>query len=285
MKKRRFPILLAVFFSIATSSILGKPSCFAMERTIAGKNGWIFYTAAGDGSTIYDYKGINHYSPMGLERAANNLLAAEKAVKQRGAGFIIYIAPNKETIYSQYMPESIKRKTTYTRADQLIDYLDANTSLNVGYPKDELLEKKNDYELYYPNDTHWNKKGQFIGVQELMDLTDGKKVSLDDVKFRMKKSHYGDLCRLSNGKYNFLCKQFMFASKVKAKDKSNKKIFIVGDSFGNAMTGIAKRYYKSVRFCHINNFHISMVREGETVIWEAVERYQDKFTHINFSVK
>lgn len=255
----------------------------ASGRSFKGKKNWLFYNAEGDGSTIYDYKGINHYSSMGLRRVKNNLLAAKKAVNKRGADFVVYFAPNKETIYSNYMPKSIKRKTTYTRYDQLYDYLEANTDLDIAYPKEELLAKRKKYELYYPTDNHWNRLGQFIGVQELMDITDGKRASIDDIKFKVTGSYHGDLCVLSYGKYNYSCRQFKIVSKVKAKDKSKKSVLLVGDSFAGRMYNVAKHYYKKTRFCHINNFRMSMVKNYDVVVWEAVERYQDKFTRINFA--
>ncbi|MDD7403570.1 MAG: hypothetical protein SO170_07635 [Butyribacter sp.] len=255
----------------------------AAGRSFLGKNNWLFYNAEGDGSTIYDYKGVNHYSPFGLKRVANNLLAAQSVVNKKGAEFVVFFAPNKETIYSNYMPKRIKRKTTYTRYDQLYDYLTLNTDLQVAYPKEELLAYRNKYELYYPTDNHWNRKGQFIGVQELMDITDGKRVSIDDVKFRVTKSYHGDLNVLSYGKYNISCRHYTFTSKVKAKDKSKKKVLLVGDSFAGRMQTIAKRYYKKVTFCHINDFRMKKVKGYDVVVWEAVERYQDRFTRINFS--
>ena len=136
MKKNILAILLIFSFILGILSV--KTDSSAASQVITGTHGWLFYRANGDGSTIPDYQGINHYSPMGLRRAANNLLAAEKAVNKKGAEFIVYMAPNKESIYSEYMPKSIKRKTTYTRADQLCDYLEANTDLTIGYPKEEL---------------------------------------------------------------------------------------------------------------------------------------------------
>jgi hypothetical protein len=60
-------------------------------------------------------------------------------------------------------------------------------------------------------------------------------------------------------------------------------VLLVGDSFAGRMTTIAKRYYKKAKFCHINNFRMSMVKGYDVVVWEAVERYQDKFTRVNFS--
>lgn len=252
------------------------------SQVITGKNGWLFYKAIGDGSTLSDYRGTNHYSAQGLKRVKDNLMAAKRAVEAKGARFIVMLAPNKESIYSQYMPKTYTRKTTYTRYDQLYDYLESNTSLDVCYPKQALLKYKNKYELYYPTDNHWNRQGQFIGLQELMDITDGRSIPISSVKFTKKRNYYGDLCILSYGEHSYYCNQYTL-TKVKKKDKSNQKVLLVGDSFAGRMNNIAKRYYKKARFCHINNFHMSTVKKGEIVVWETLERYQDRFTRINFA--
>lgn len=283
MKNIRRVLACVLLFGVLFGMIGNETKISASGRAFKGKKNWLFYDAQGDGSTIYDYKGVNHYSKAGLKRVAKNLLAAKKKVNKNGAEFVAFFAPNKETIYSQYMPKRIKRKTTYTRYDQLYDYLVSKTDIEVAYPKNELIAKRNKYELYYPTDNHWNPQGQFIGVQELMYITDGKKMSIDDVKFKTIKKYYGDLNILSYGKYNFNCRNYRLKTKIQKEDKSDKKILLVGDSFAGRMTKVAKRFYKKAKFCHINYFSMSKVKGYDYVVWEAVERYQDKFARINFS--
>ena len=217
-----------------------------VNRVFKGRNNWLFYNAQGDGTTIYDYKGINHYSKFNLRRVENNLKTAKRAVKKRGAEFAVLFAPNKETIYSMYMPKSIKRKTTYSRYDQLRDYLNKSGAIKVICPKKQLLKYRKKYQLYYPNDNHWNVKGRYIGVQEMLKITDGEDevtpLSIEDVKFKRIKDRTGDLNILSNGKYKFKSKCFLLKTKIKKQYKSNKKVLIVGDSFGECMSKLAKKF-------------------------------------------
>ena len=260
-----------------------------VNRVFKGRNNWLFYNAQGDGTTIYDYKGINHYSKFNLRRVENNLKTAKRAVKKRGAEFAVLFAPNKETIYSMYMPKSIKRKTTYSRYDQLRDYLNKSGAIKVICPKKQLLKYRKKYQLYYPNDNHWNVKGRYIGVQEMLKITDGEDevtpLSIEDVKFKRIKDRTGDLNILSNGKYKFKSKCFLLKTKIKKQYKSNKKVLIVGDSFGECMSKLAKKFYKKVGFVHIYNFSMKQVKGYDYVIWESVERYQDKYSRINVAAK
>lgn len=287
MKKRKKTIIMVLCASalFTLSGMMFHATKSMASQVIAGSNGWLFYKAIGDGSTLSDYGGTNHYSAQGLQRVKNNIMAAKDAVEAKGARFIVMIAPNKESIYSKYMPKQYKRKTTYTRGDQLYDYLEANTALDVCYPKQTLLKYKDKYELYYPTDTHWNRQGQFIGLQDLMDITDGRSIPISSVKFTKKRNYYGDLCTLSYGAHKYYCNQYTLKTKVKKTEKSSQKVFVVGDSFGRRLCHIAKKYYKKARFCHINDFHFNKIKKGEVVVWEAVERYQDRFVRINFANK
>lgn len=287
LKKKRKKAFQMVLFVVVLSILSGImfPTKSMASQVITGKDGWLFYKAIGDGSTLSDYEGINHYSPQGLQRVEKNIMAAKNAVEAKGARFVVMLAPNKESIYSEYMPKKYKRKTTYTRYDQLYDYLEANTSLDVCYPKQSLLKYKDKYELYYPTDNHWNRQGQFIGVQELMDITDGRSIPISSVKFTKERNYYGDLCTLSYGEHNYYCDQYTFKTKVKKKDKSSQNLLLVGDSFAGRMYNVAKKYYKRTRFCHIDDFSMSKVEKGEVVVWETLERYQDRFVRINFANK
>lgn len=283
LRKKAIIIVLCIFALSALSGMMFHSTKSTASQVITGKNRWLFYKAIGDGSTLSDYRGTNHYSVQGLRRVQNNIMAAKCAVEAKGAHFIVMLAPNKESIYSKYMPKQYKRKTTYTRYDQLYDYLEANTTLDVCYPKQTLLKYKDKYELYYPTDNHWNRQGQFIGVQDLLDITDGRSNPISSVKFTKKRNYYGDLCILSYGEHKYYCNEYTLKTKVKKMEKSSQKVLLVGDSFAGRMCHIAKKYYKRARFCHIDNFHMNKVKKGEVVVWETLERYQDRFARINFA--
>lgn len=123
----------------------------------------------------------------------------------------------------------------------------------------------------------------------MLKITDGEDevtpLSIEDVKFKRIKDRTGDLNILSNGKYKFKSKCFLLKTKIKKQYKSNKKVLIVGDSFGECMSKLAKKFYKKVGFVHIYNFSMKQVKGYDYVIWESVERYQDKYSRINFAAK
>ena len=281
MKRVKKIVLPIMIFCLMVSMLANEKS--ASAATLQGKNGMIFYWSSAGGSNVYDYKGNRHYSKAGLRRAAANILRAKKAVERRGGKFVLLMVPNKEVIYSNLMPKRIKRKSTYNRFDQLYDYLEANTDVDVCYPKAEMLKQRDRYSgrytLYYPTDSHWNRLGQYIGTQELLDITDGKKSSIRGKKFKLTAHYKGNLSNTRTSEH------FRFVSKVKKEEKSNKNILLVGDSFSQCMAPMAKNYYKRVRACLLYNFHMNMVKKDEVVVWECVEWFQDRYTRFDFAAR
>lgn len=276
LKKIMIPILI---FCTIVSMLADKKSASAAGHTLQGKNGVIFYWSAAGGSNVYDYKGNRHYSEAGLKRVTANILRAKEAVEKRGAKFVLLMVPNKEVIYSNLMPKSIKRKSTYNRYDQLYDYLEANTDIDVCYPKKELLKQRDKYLLYYPTDSHWNRMGQYIGTQELLDVTDGKKSSIRGKKFKPYAKFWGNLSSTRSSDH------YKLVTKVKKEEKSNKKLLLVGDSFCQCMAPIAGKFYKKVRWYRYYNFHMNMVKKDEVVVWECVEWYQDRLSMVNLAAR
>ena len=281
MKRVKKIVLPIMIFCLMVSMLANEKS--ASAATLQGKNGMIFYWSSAGGSNVYDYKGNRHYSKAGLRRAAANILRAKKAVERRGGKFVLLMVPNKEVIYSNLMPQSIKRKSTYNRYDQLYDYLEANTDVDVCYPKIELLKQRDRYsgryKLYYPTDSHWNRLGQYIGTQELLDITDGKKTSIQGKKFKVVSQFRGNLSSTRTSDHH------KYVSKVKKEEKSNKKIFLVGDSFCQCMAPMARNFYKKVRWYRYYNFHMNMVKKDEIVVWECVEWYQDRLSMVNLAAR
>lgn len=278
--------VLTILMTVALCWNSAAPSCIqasTAKQVLKGKNGWLFYKNESDGCNIPEYRGNNHYSKGTMKNIRKNLLKMEKAVKSRGAVLVVCIVPNKEVMYPEYMPDNIKRKSKVTRADQLVKYLKKSTKLKIVYPKQELMAAKENHQVYYKTDTHWNGKGRFIGVQALRKEILGTEKSIDDVRFKVTAKKYsGDLARLlgQSSRYRTDTK-YSPVQKIKKKERSKKDLLIVGDSFGHEMTGQADKYFGKVLYSGIWEFKMSQIRKGtDVVVWEGAERYLDRFGSI-----
>lgn len=278
--KKIIAFLMAVVMSILACEAPTKVAYANANEVLKGKDKWLFYKNESDGVNIPEYQGTVRFSKSTMKKIASNLKAMRKAVKKRNMRFAVMITPAKEIIYPEYMPDNIKRKTTVTRADQLVKYLRENTSLTVVYPKEDMMAAKENHQVFYKTDTHWNTKGKFVAVQELRyQLCDVEKTSIDDVKFRISKRHFaGDLATLLGQKSNYSVDTcYKLKTKVKKSEGTKENIFFFGDSFGSDISELVDMYWKKVSFSHIWQFHMSNISSNtDIVVWECAERYIDR---------
>ena len=130
---------------------------------ILGRDDWIFYS--GNNSLGY-YQGTNHLSDDELAYYTNILKKLQELCDLHGINLAFIILPNKEQMYAEHMP-SVVIENTYKRTEAFVDYVTANTDINIIYPMDELKAAKPYWRVYYKYDTHWSKAGAFIGTQAL----------------------------------------------------------------------------------------------------------------------
>jgi hypothetical protein len=132
---------------------------------LVGKDGWLFYT--GDYS-IHDYQKTELMGPSRLEYLAGMLESLDRQVTRNGGTMWVVIPPDKNTIYPQYMPEEISVIGQTSRLDQLTDYLQKNTVINLLDPRSLFMDVSQSSQIYYKSDAHWNCLGAYYASNELL---------------------------------------------------------------------------------------------------------------------
>lgn len=99
-------------------------------------------------------------------------------------------------------------------------------------------------------------------------------------------NHYsGDLARLCDMQdtFNNDIQYQLDAATVNIKNKSNKKILIIGDSYSDEMLSILSQYFAEAQTVNIWSFEPSLLDEykPDIVVWEHAERYTDRFNWIS----
>ena len=130
--------------------------------TILGRSAWLFQNAV-----MPYYKGSNNLSTAELKNYANTFQKLQNLCDEKGIQLQICIWPNKEMVYSEYLP-TIEVQNTSRRVPLMVDYVSTHTNVNIIYPLEELLAAKPYWELYLPYDTHWNRAGGLVGYQALI---------------------------------------------------------------------------------------------------------------------
>lgn len=276
------------------------------SNVVTGSEGWIYSE-----ETINDYMNTNSFSDDELKRIAISLSIIEARVSQEGGNFLFVAAPNKNSIYPEYMPER------YIRAGQnnLVRLYEALDKENVNYANliDALLEVKADTadigSLYYKRDTHWTPLGALIGYKAIMEGLGKEPSDYDISNVNSEYSRRSDLDKLLYPAIDRKDKEYIFDTNLDydsfeftypagvtdtkaqlenfmsdAEDHDNnfttkkyrtlnqKTLYMVRDSFGRALLPFMIADYERATFVRSVTPSFENITEGEDVVYEICER-------------
>ena len=150
---------------------------------IAGRDGWLFFT-----QTLEDYTGTNPMSGRELFSAASNVALMEEYCRKTGREFTFVIAPNKNSLYPQFMPDygAKAEKHDAQRFHGLLD------QMGVKYVDLFAAFGAEPEPLYFAHDSHWNSKGAALGA-DLINRSFGVESNYFGGDFSGEVPHEGDL--------------------------------------------------------------------------------------------
>ncbi len=275
------------------------------DRVIIGKNNWLFYCDSMDGNPLEQSLGYWKYTDDELKRIADNLITTKKVLEDFGIDFVVFISPNKETIYSEMIPDLYKKDNGIDSTVQLIEYLQKNTDIKIVYPKEELEEEKKknpDVEFYYRLDTHWNNAGAYVGAQKLAQILGIDMPLFDNVDYEMETLSTGDLAKLLNVKIKDASKQYYIIQSSKKflteerddvydrlsycmPEGDERILFVKRDSFGAALADELAPYFRKSIWQHTNFFKQQQVFDANTDVFvlETAERYVSNLIYFKIS--
>lgn len=162
MGKRAAALALSAFLALG-----GVSPAYAVDGYIDGTaDGWYFIRDA------YNER-LKPVTEAQCQAILTNLLAMQEELNGAGIYFVVFIAPDKEEIYGNLLPERYRPEDP-DPIGQLVDYLHVNASgLPVIYPKETLKAAReagvfDGIPLYYSNDAHWNIPGGYVAAQDLI---------------------------------------------------------------------------------------------------------------------
>lgn len=262
------------------------------DRVLLGKDDWLFYRDVNDGDPLACYQRTNLLTDKELLSYKEQLVNVRDRLKANGKDFVLMIPPNKEQIYAEFMPSNISVLGEISRADQLVEYINNNTDIKVVYPKQELLNYRSSYELYFKYDTHWNEIGSFIGAQQLMKLITAHRDNIESYKIDVGEKIDGDLATMLNIQ-NLLpedreLKIKNYLNEIEPQKKVieniityqsnsslNKKILVLGDSFSTALEPYIAKLFKESCFISYKRLNPKELKgiDEDIFVLEVTERY------------
>ncbi len=245
-----------------------------------------------------------------LEKIKENLEEQRDWLEYQGIPYIIVIAPDKNSIYPEFLPDNIKKIQEKTRLDQLIEYLSKNSDLNIIDLREPLISKKGKLLLYSKTDTHWNQYGAFIGYKEIMKVVDKYFLQLQyrkikDYNLVVKNGSGGDLANMLSMKDiikedriylqpKFAIKAHSITSDLKltkgqVRQVDNERLpnlFMLRDSFTSRLIPYLSEHFTKSIYDWDHRFNADLIKSSkpDIVIHEIAERYLTKFLFDNPSV-
>jgi hypothetical protein len=142
---------------------------------LIGKKGH-HYFAHVDGFLIPKFQGKQFLSDEQLANMANKLEEVKTYLDKNGIPMVVMFCADKESIYPEFYPKSIKQAPEPIQLDIITNYLQKHTNIDVFNIRQALLAEKHNYLLYHKIDTmafsgdfaHYNEIGAFFAYRELM---------------------------------------------------------------------------------------------------------------------
>jgi alginate O-acetyltransferase complex protein AlgJ len=136
-----------------------------VKMALQGRDGWLYWASEG---MLENYTGQSQFKQSDLQNWQKLLEARRDWLAERGEKYLFVVAPNKESIYPEYLPEWVVKTGRPGKLDQFLAYMRAHSTVPILDLRPSLIEAKKDGPTYLVTDTHWNSFGGFIAYQQII---------------------------------------------------------------------------------------------------------------------
>ena len=268
-------------------------------QVLVGSDDWLYYT--GEGNLDY-YQRVKPLSEEQIQKITADLISIQQMMESDGRQFLLVIAPNKETIYPEYLPAGINRASDPSWADQITESL-AGTSVRVLDLRPVLLQARQTGQVYFKTDTHWNPLGARAVYDAILlalqpDFPILKPHPLEDFD-QVTETESGDLAGLIHLKgdihesFTALHARFEKPSRglknppagqmiTVMPDKKLPKAVIFRDSFFNGLQPFTSEHFSRVVYVSGLQYDPQLIagENPDVIILEVAERYLNRLLEV-----
>ena len=254
---------------------------------VLGKEDWLFYQ-----ETMADYLRTEPLSGQQLFGAARTLALLQEHAAARGAKLYVTVAPNKASLYPEYLPNVGEPLEGESNVDRLRPYLEGE---GVSYLDLFAPFQQEDEVLYYRTDSHWNMRGAALAHDALVaGLGKTDQEPFFSGTYHQGEPHLGDLYEMlyptgteteEDAAYD---RPFAFSYvrpirsaedqfiQTENPDRSG-SLLMFRDSFGNLLHSYLADAYGQSAFSRAMPYTMSLLDQtgADTVLIEIVERNLD----------
>lgn len=263
-----------------------------LNSVVVGKDNWLYYS-----STLDNFLGRNLMSDRAIFNTLNNLEITQRYLEGQGIDFLFTVAPNKNTLYPEYMPSyySVKERED-SNLKSFVSLLDES---KLNYCDLYSILSGYDEVLYHEQDSHWNNKGALIAYDAMLDSISKKHDDYADVKVTRSKNFYGDLGKMiypstQEPEFNFeydIDFGYEYVTPTKSVEEAMIKtnnpdadgsLYMYRDSFGNALLPFFANAYNSAYFTKAFPVNLALetdIQNADTAMFVIAERNLMWFAH------
>ena len=139
-----------------------------VRPVIVGRKEWLFYSWPDDGLDIRNFSGRWPHRPSDIERWLDSQDTRDREYTRLGSRYLIAVAPDKQSVYPEFVPARFGPPAPGVLA-KLLQHLGAHPRLQVLDLTPVLRRRRDELQLYYKADSHWNGQGAFLAAQAIAD--------------------------------------------------------------------------------------------------------------------
>lgn len=171
--------------AIIKSNLFGESS---EELAIVGKDDWLYLKVS-----LEDYQGTNIVSNRCLNNMTRSVFLMQEYVESMGGSFVFVCAPNKNSLYPEYMPYYYKVVNEDNNLDLLTPKL---YDAGINYVDAKAIFKAKEEILYHKGDSHWNNKGAAIMQDAILDMAQVEHTEFTCLDYVIRDDFQGDIDKI-----------------------------------------------------------------------------------------
>ena len=254
------------------------------EKAVVGQSGWLFMA-----DTLDDYFGKRTLSDSALSGISYNLSILQEQLAADGKDFLFLIAPNKNSIYPQFMPSRMLCQQSHGNAAFLMEKIQEQKIHTI----DLYGLFRNDPEIrYHKTDSHWTAYGAAMAADRIFSALGKEHTDFTKLPYTQAQDFSGDVYRMlypdstcndwevhfdQPFTYDYVTRiKSTFDPEIETRNNAKEGgAFVLRDSFGNALLPFIAEEYGSAYFTRDALYPIykAYERGDDTVIFEIVERH------------
>ncbi|MBE6753130.1 MAG: hypothetical protein E7559_02050 [Ruminococcaceae bacterium] len=148
------------------------------DQVLVGKEDWLYFTETTD-----DYTGESAMDDRDIFRMARTIELMNEYTRQYGITMVFFAAPNKNSVYPEFMPGTVLASKEKSNLDRLSERLrGCNAYIDM---KSAMLDYKENctVDIYHKEDSHWNNLGALRGFDMIQANLNSRIAGFDYISY------------------------------------------------------------------------------------------------------